>query len=128
MVYSIFLRPAGGPFAVERYRRWLELRPDTLPDPLGSGVYMVCGLPQFVELVRKERIGDPSRFPYCVLVTIEPKEINVVQEFGDEDQLLSAREFVKTVVDETGCEVEDEYGTSWTERVRREGVDILYAS
>jgi hypothetical protein len=125
MVYSIFLRPKGT-FDIERFRRWLDLRADTLLDPLGSGIYMLCGLPQSVEVLREIRVSKPSQFPSCVLVTLKPEEINVFQEYGDEDPLRSAREFVKTVIDETGCEVEDEYGTSWTERVRREGVNVLY--
>ncbi len=82
--------------------------------------------PSSVEYAREERISDPSGFPYCVLITIKPEEINVFQEYGNDLTLRIAREFVKTVIDETGCEVLDEYGTSWTERVRQEGVGVLY--
>ena len=126
MIYSIFLRPTLGSFDIQRFQQWLEDRQDTLLDPLGSGIYMICGLPQAVEYARQERVSEPSRFPYDVLVTIKPEEINVFQEYGNEEKLRSAREFVKTVIEETGCEVLDEYGTSWTERVRQEGVGVLY--
>ncbi len=126
MVYSIFLHPTSGSFDIESFHKLLTQRSDALLDPLGSGIFMVCGLPEALEWARNKRINDPSQFPYCVLITLKPEEINVFQEFGDEAELRSAREFVKTVIDETGCEVKDEYGTSWTERVRQEGVSVLY--
>lgn len=126
MVYSIFLRPTEGGFNTGRLRAWLEARPDTLADPVGGGEYMVCGSPASVEYARQERIDDPSRFPYCVLISIAPEEIVVVQEFGNRLTLPVARDFVKTVVDETICEIGDEGGGRWTEQVRREGVGVLY--
>ena len=127
MINNIFLHPSNNEsFDTEKFRRWLDVRDDTLIDPNGSEIYMVCGLPETVEFMRRRRVEDPSRFPYQVLIYVKPNEINIDQEYGDDAQLRTAREFVKTVIEETGCEVLDEYGTSWTERVRQEGVGILY--
>lgn len=126
MVYSIFLHPANGRFDVEKIRAWLEGQPGVLLDPLGSGIYMVCGRHGTIENARQKRIDKPSQFPYCVLVTIKPDEINIFQEYGNDDKLRSAREFVGMIVDETGCEVLDEYGKNWTDQVRLYGVGVLY--
>jgi hypothetical protein len=126
MVYSIFLRSHSA-FDVERIRQWLEARSDVLLDPLGSGIFMTRGFAESIDYMRDKRIKDPSQFPYCVLVTImKPDEINVFQEYGNNFGLTTAREFVKMIIDETGCKVSDEYGTDWTERVRHEGVGVLY--
>ncbi|MEJ2611632.1 MAG: hypothetical protein P8179_16530 [Candidatus Thiodiazotropha sp.] len=125
MVYSIFLHPHSV-FDVKRIRQWLEARSDVLLDPLGSGIFMTRGLVESIDYMRDKRIKDPSRFGYCVLVTIKPDEINVFQEYGNDFGLTTAREFVKMIIDETGCKVSDEYGTDWTERVRHEGVGVLY--
>jgi hypothetical protein len=126
MVYSIFLRPAQGGFDVEKFRKWLEGQPAVLPDPFDGGTYMVCTSPAVVEYTRMLRLESSSSFPYCVLIILTPEEINVVQECGNALSLRIAREFVKTVIEETGCEVLDEYSKSWTEQVRREGVGVLY--
>ena len=115
MINSIFLHPPSNKsFDTERFRRWLDVRNDTLIDPNGSEIYLECGFPETVEFMRRSKIENPSRFPYRVLISAKPSEINIDQEYGDEAQLRIAREFVKTATEETGCEVLDEYGTSWT--------------
>jgi hypothetical protein len=126
MIYSIFLHPSEGTFEVERFRNWLKKRDDTLHDPLGSDTYMILGSLELVEFARDRRVEQPTQFPLSVLVTIKAEEINVFQEYGDDLKLRIAREFVKMIIDETGCKVLDEFGTDWTERVRQEGVGVLY--
>lgn len=125
MVNSIFLRLCESVDA-NRFVKWLSGRPDILLDPLGSGTFMVGGSIEVVEYMREKRIKNPSQFPYCVLITISAEEINIFQEYGNDLELVVAREFVKMIIEETGCKVLDEYGTDWTERVRQEGVGVLY--
>jgi hypothetical protein len=125
MVGIIILRHRAA-FDTERFRNWLGSRSDTLIDPLGSSTFMVGGSSEVAEYLREKRTADPSQFPYCVLISINPEEISVNQEYGDSLKLLIAREFVKMVIEETGCQVFDEYGKDWTERVRREGIEVLY--
>jgi hypothetical protein len=40
----------------------------------------------------------------------------------------SARDFVRWVFEHHPCRVADEYGEDWTERVRSEGIGVLYPS
>lgn len=128
MVYSVFLCPLGIEFDVDLVKRHLGAMPDVFLDPLGSLTYIVCGLPEGVELIRDERLAEPERFPYSVLVTVEPNVINVVQEYGDKYQLRSARDFVRWVIERHPCRIEDEYRDDWTDKVQREGVGVLYPS
>lgn len=126
MVHSVFLYPTGDGFDVDPVKRYLEAMPDVFLDPLGTPTYIVCGVPEAVELCRDERIEEPDRFPYSVLVIVKPDVINVVQEYGDEYELRSARAFVRWVIERQPCLVKDEYRFDWTEQVRREGVGVLY--
>ncbi|HEX2690922.1 MAG TPA: hypothetical protein VHN14_30120 [Kofleriaceae bacterium] len=54
--------------------------------------------------------------------------INVFQEYGDEYDLRSARDFVRWIIEWQPCLVKDEYRFDWTEQVQREGVGVLYPS
>lgn len=126
MVDSIFLYPVEGSFDVTAIQRYLEQQPDVLLDPLGTGIYLVCGLPESVEFMRDERLAKPSEFPYAVLITVKPDCINVFQEHGNKVRLRSARSFLRWLMDHTRCRIEDEYATDWTERIAREGVGPLY--
>lgn len=122
----VYLRPIAGAFDVDHIRAHLESQADVLLDPLGSGVYMICGLAEAKRLFREERLEAPDQFPYVVLVTVDADCVHVHQEFGDESRLRSTRSFVRWLLDRQPCRIEDEYGTDWTERVALEGVDVLY--
>jgi len=126
MVHSVFLYPTNDGFDVDPVKRYLEAMPDVFLDPLGTPTYIVCGVPEAVEICRDARIEEPDRFPYSVLVIVKPDVINVVQEYGDEYELRSARDFVRWVIERQPCLVKDEYRFDWTEQVRREGVGVLY--
>lgn len=126
MVHSVFLYPVGGGFDVGRIVTYLARRPDCLLDPLGTGVFLVCGNPQALRVNRERRLADPSRFPYAVLVTLKQDGINVYQEYGDEQRLRNARDIVGWIIARQPCRIEDEYGKDWSDRVAREGVDVLY--
>lgn len=127
MVHSLFLYSVNDSFDVDAIKRHLEANPNVFIDPLGTPTYIMCGGPETVELRREKRIERPDRFPYSVLVTIQPDVINVVQEYGDEDDLHNARDFVRWIVERQPCRIEDEYGVDWTSRARDEGVNVLYA-
>jgi hypothetical protein len=126
MVYSVFLYPTGDGFDVDPIKRHLEAKPDVFLDPLGTPTYVVCGVPEAVEINRDARIEDPESFPNAVLVTVEQDVINVFQEYGDKYDLRSARDFVRWVIEQQPCLVKDEYDVDWTERVQREGVGVIY--
>jgi hypothetical protein len=87
---------------------------------------MVCGIPEAKKTLRDRRLADPSRFPYTVLITVDSEEVRVKQEYGDEDSLRNARDFVRWMVETCRCRIVDDYGTDWTERVAKEGVSVLY--
>lgn len=123
---NIYLRPIAGTFDVERIRAWLEAQGDVLLDPRGTGIYMICGFAESKRWYREQRMQEPERFPYVVLVTVEADCVHVQQEFGDEHRLRNTRSFVRWLLGEQSCRIEDEYGTDWTERVAREGVGVLY--
>ena len=126
MVYSVFLYPVEGSIDVAVVEQFLAKQPDVLLDPVGSGIYMVCGVPAAKKLYRKLRLEDPSRFHYAVLVTVKPEYVNVFQEYGDEARLRSARDIVRWVIEHLRVRIEDEYGADWTERVAQDGIRVLY--
>lgn len=126
MVNSVFLYPLEGALDVASIEQFLAQQPDVLLDPLGTGTYLVCGLPEAKDVFRDERVANPSGFPYVVLVTVSPERMNVYQEWGDADRLRSARNIVRWTVEHSRCRIEDEYYNDWTERVARQGVEILY--
>jgi hypothetical protein len=126
VVYSVFSYPVEGCLDVEAIARFLARQQDVLLDPLGTGIYLVCGLPVAVEWYRDRRLADPSEFPYVVLVTAKPEWVNVFQEYGDEDRLRSARDIVRWIIEHNRCRIEDEYRADWTDKVARDGVGVLY--
>lgn len=126
MVDSVFLYPIGGAFEVASIEQFLAQQPDVLLDPLGTGTYLVCGVPEAKEVFREERLENPSEFPYVVLVTVKPECVNVYQEWGDEDRLRSARGIVRWMIEHYDCRIQDEYYADWTERVAQQGVGVLY--
>lgn len=126
MVHSVFLYPVNGTFDVASIERFLAQQPDVLPDPLGTGTYIVCGIPEAKEVVYNERVAKPSQFPYAVLVMVKPECVNVFQEYGDEDGLRSARNIVQWILEHEHCRVQDGYYENWTERVAQQGVGVLY--
>lgn len=126
MVHSVFLYPINDRFDVDTVKHYLESKPDVFLDPLGTPTYVVCGVPEAVEVCREARLEQPDRFPSSVLVTVQPDVINVFQEYGDKHDLRSARDFVRWVFDHQPCVVKDEYRVDWTQQVQREGVGVLY--
>jgi hypothetical protein len=126
MVDSIFLYPIDGSLDVASIERFLTQQADVLLDPLGTGTYLVCGMPQAKDILRDKRIANPSEFPYTVLITVTSERLNVFQEYGNKEELRSARELVKWVIEHEHCRVEDEYYNDWTERVAQQGVGVLY--
>jgi hypothetical protein len=126
MVDSIFLYPIDGNLDVASIERFLAQQPDVLPDPLGTGTYLVCGTPEAKEVFRDQRLANPSEFPYVILVTVKPERINIYQEWGDEDNLRSARDIVRWVIEHNRCRIQDDCYRDWTERVAQQGVGVLY--
>lgn len=126
MVDSIFLHPLVDSFDVPAIEQYLAQQPDVLLDPLGSGIYLVCGSPESIEFMRDERIAKPTEFPYAVLITVNPDCINVLQEFANRSRLKSARNIVRWLLAHTRCRVEDGLYNDWTARVAEHGVDVLY--
>ena len=129
MVSSIFFYPIEGKLDVATIDQYLTQQADVLLDPLGSGIYMLCGLPNVEEIkeaIRKERLASSPDFPYSALVTVAPHELNVFQEYADDGQLRSARNFVRWLYPQGHYRIEDGYGTDWTARVAEHGVDVLY--
>ena len=127
MVHSVFLYPLDGSLDVPSIEYFLMQRADVLPDPLGTGTYLVCGVPEAKESYRDARIARPSEFPYVVLVTVKPECVNVFQEYGDEMELRSARDIVGWVIEHSRCRIQDEFYEDWTERVAQDGVGVLYS-
>lgn len=128
MVYSVILSPLDEEetFDVEPIERYLAYKNDVLLDPAGTDTYLVCGLPEAKKGYHQARLADPSQFPYVVLITVSPDEVVVAQEFGDEDELRSARDFVRWMVENHRVRIVDDMGNEWTERVAKEGANILY--
>ena len=126
MVDSIFLYPVDGSLDVASIERFLTQQPDVLSDPLGTGTYLVCGVPEAKEVLRDKRIENPSEFPYTVLVTVNPEWMNIFQEYGDKVERCSARNIVRWVIEHNRCRIQDEYYRDWTERVTQQGVGVLY--
>jgi hypothetical protein len=126
MVDSIFLYPLAGSFDVAAIRQFLEHQPDVLIDPLGTGIYLVCGSSESIDFMRDERIAKPTEFPYAVLITVQADCVNVLQEFANRLRLKSARNIVRWLLDHTRCRIEDSFSADWTARVAEHGVDVLY--
>jgi hypothetical protein len=95
MVNDVFLYPVEGIFDVPSIEAYLKQLPDVELDPLGTGTFMVCGVPEAKALCREEREADPSRFPDVVLVSVKPEEVNVFQQYGDDHRLRSAPDIVR---------------------------------
>jgi hypothetical protein len=128
MVDSIFLYPVDGSLDVASIERFLNRQTDVLLDPLGTGTYLVCGVPEAKEILRDKRISNPSEFPYTVLVTVTSERVNVFQEYGNKEELRSARNLVTWILEHAQCCIQDEYYKDWTEQVAQQGVGVLYPS
>jgi hypothetical protein len=126
MLADVILEPIHGEFDANKLRMWLDQRETICVDPLGTGAYMVGGSADMVEALKMIRTGDPSWFPPCVLVTINPRIVMISQEWGDKDQREIACEFAKAVFAEGNCVVRDQAGNDLTEHVRKEGMDALF--
>lgn len=126
MVDSVFLYPIEGSLDASAIEVFLAQQPDVLPDPLGTGTYLVCGIPEVKELIREQRLANPSEFPYVVLVAVSLERVNIYQKWGDEDGLRSARNITRWILEHNRCRVMDEYYDDWTERVAQRGVETLY--
>jgi hypothetical protein len=126
MVDSVFLYPIAGHLDVASIEAFLAQQPDVLLDPLGTGTYLVCGVPEAKEVLGDKRLANPSEFPYTVLITVTPERMNVFQEYGDKEELRSARNIVRWVIGHDRCRVQDEYYNDWTDRVAQQGVEVLY--
>src|SRR5882757_11295957 len=107
MVDSVFLYPLEGSFDVLAIEHFLAQQPDVLLDPLGTGIYLVCGSPASIDFMRDERIARPSEFPYAVLITLKPDCINVLQELANRLRLRSARNIVRWLLEHTRCQIGD---------------------
>jgi hypothetical protein len=57
---------------------------------------------------------------------VKPECVNVFQEYGDEDELRSARNIVRWILTHERCRIQDGYDEDWTERVAQQGADVLY--
>ncbi|MEZ4376175.1 MAG: hypothetical protein R3B07_35545 [Polyangiaceae bacterium] len=97
-----------------------------LLDPLGSGIYMLCGLAAARGGYREQRISNPGEFPCVVLVTLRGNYVNVFQQYGNEEGLWSARVFVDWLLSQAPCRIEDAFFEDWSERVALGGVAVLY--
>jgi hypothetical protein len=126
MVHSVFLYPVNGCHDVASIEQFLAQRADVLLDPLGTGTYIVCGVPEAKEWLSEQRRANPSEFPYAVLVTVKPDHVNVFQEYGDKAKLRSARDIVRWILEREQYRIGDEYSNDWTERVAQHGVNVLY--
>jgi hypothetical protein len=126
MVDSILLYPIDSAFDLVSVDAFMMQQPDVLLDPLGTGIYMVCGLPSLKEVYLAKRLENPSEFPYVVLVTAKPDCINIFQEYGNKNGLFSARRITSWLIEHNKCRIEDEYFKDWTDLVIQQGVGILY--
>jgi len=77
MLTNLILRPMKGEFELTAIKDRLDLMADVFVDPLGSGMYLVCGLPEAKEMYRDRRVKDPSRFPYVCLIDVTPEQVSV---------------------------------------------------
>ena len=126
MLTNLFLRPMKGEFELTAIKDRLDLMADVFVDPLGSGMYLVCGLPEAKEMYRDKRVEDPSRFPYVCLIDVTPEQVTVLQENGTAEQLRSARELVSWILQRFACHIEDDYKADITELYREVGVGAFY--
>jgi hypothetical protein len=126
MPRNLILFPIKGTFDIADIQGYLDAQPDVFIDPHGTGIYVVCGLPDAVPYHQSARQDDPSRFPYAGLVHLGSDIVRVTQEMADEDELRSTMEFVKWMWSRFECRVRDEYGQDFTEQCRRDGIDSLY--
>ncbi len=126
MLTDVILEPLGGVFDANKLRRWLEQRDDTCIDPLGTGVYMIGGSADMVQILKERRTEKPERYPPCVLVWVTPEKVMIAQEWGEKWQRNIACEFAKTVFEEGNVRLHDGYGRDWTEHVRKEGMGVVF--
>ena len=126
MVTNLFMSPTGADFDVTAIRSYLDAQPDTFADPHGTDFYIVGGMPEAVQGLWEERKQDATRFPYAVLVEVNPKQVTLVQEFANQYSLRSALEFARWMWSRGNLVVRDHYGRDVTEDARTEGIDALY--
>jgi len=127
MLNGIVLTPKTGTFDIAAIQAFLATRADVLLDPVGSGTYLVCGMPEHKDFYREQRLENPKSFPLVALVIATPTQVLVAQEFANRVRLLSAREIVRWLIAHLPCSVADDRGNDLTARVEAEGPDILYA-
>jgi hypothetical protein len=117
---NVAVQPIAGGFDVAAVRSYLEAKPDVLLDPLGSGTYLLIGLgsPAAKGVLGRNRVADPSRFPYTTLILVTAERVDVYVEYSHREERGSAREFVTWLAGRQPCRITDEYGrdlTGWTQ-------------
>ena len=126
MTRNLYLTPTKSPFDVDTIRVRLDAQPDVFLDPLGTGTYLLCGIPEAVPARFAERVADPSRFPYLCLLRVAPKQVQVDQEYADTYGLRSAMEFMRWLWNDFEFTIREDGGADYTDLVRREGIEALY--
>lgn len=126
MTRNLVLSPSTGTFDTRKIKEFLEAQPDVFEDPHGTEAFIISGLPEAVWDKYRERMEDPSSFPYAALVFVAPDKILVNQEMADAEELRSSMSFVKWMWDNFSLTIRDDYGPDLTERSLKEGVESLY--
>lgn len=126
MAKNLTVSPMVGTFDVNAIEAYLDGCQDVFRDPLGTGKYLMCGVPEAVSYLREKRLKDPSRFPYVCLIQVEPEYVHMFQEMSDAEKLRSARAFLSWLCEHFDCRIQDEYGRDLTELYRTEGIDAFY--
>jgi hypothetical protein len=127
MIERVTFLPLEGTFDLAPIQEYLGRLPDVVLDPHGTGHYMFSGTPEMAKIHRLARLNDRSRFPYTGLLHVQPTYIAVMQGYTDAESRPTARTIVAWMLEHyRNTRIQDGYGQDWTERVARDGVDILY--
>lgn len=59
MARNLQLLPVDDTFDLSAIQDYLAVQDDMLLDPLGSGTYMICGIPEVIAQRRSKRLSNP---------------------------------------------------------------------
>lgn len=114
-----------------KIKQYLRSLPFSFEDPMVKSAYIICGskgsrdygYKKMEEL--REKMG-PGNYAYsCCVMHLCPTGIGIAFGSGDEDK-EELKKFLNWVIPQYDFKITDDYGTDWTERIKKEGIDILF--
>lgn len=106
---SAMFRPVEGSYDADAVRAHLDALPYAFVDPVEGRKYHLSGSIAEAQAHRRARLADPSRFPYGVLVELQPEGV-LIDQAPLRDALARGRQLVQWLYARGHWRVQTEHG------------------